>query len=55
LLHLAEQNLFNKKCLYYLLKNEESSLDMDRIIPAFLRRKSAQGKAQFFDEDKDPL
>jgi len=35
-------------------KNEESSLDMDRIIPAFLRRKSAQGKAQFFDDENDP-
>lgn len=36
-------------------KHEESSILMDRISPAFLRRKSAQGKAQFFDDDKDPL
>ena len=36
-------------------KHEESSLLMDSISPAFLRRKSAQGKAQFFDDDKDSL
>lgn len=34
-------------------KFEDSSIVMDRISPAFLRRKSAQGKAQFLDDDKD--
>jgi hypothetical protein len=36
-------------------KHEDSALLMESSIPAFLRRKSAQGKAQFFDDDKDPL
>ncbi len=33
-------------------KNESSFLDMEEDTPAFLRRKSAQGKAQFFNDDK---
>jgi len=33
-------------------KNESSLTDMEDVAPAFLRRKSAQGKAQFFDKDK---
>ncbi len=33
-------------------KNEDSSLDKDEAEAAFLRRKSAQGKAQFFTDDK---
>ena len=32
-------------------KNENSSLDKDEAEAAFLRRKSAQGKAQFFTDD----
>ena len=32
-------------------KNEDSSLDKDEAEAAFLRRKSAQGKAQFFTDD----
>ena len=33
-------------------KYEESSLDKEQAEAAFLRRKSAQGKAQFFEDDK---
>ena len=33
-------------------KNESSFTDMDEDAPAFLRRKSAQGKAEFFTDDK---
>ena len=33
-------------------KNERSSLERDEAEAAFLRRKSAQGKAQFFEDDK---
>ena len=32
-------------------KNESSFMDMEDIAPAFLRRKSAQGKAEFFKDD----
>lgn len=35
-------------------KHEESALVMESSIPAFLRRKSAQGKKQFFDEEQNP-
>jgi hypothetical protein len=35
-------------------KHEESALIMESSIPAFLRRKSAQGKKQFFDEEQNP-
>lgn len=33
-------------------KFEDSSLVMESASPAFLRRKSAQGKAQFFEDDE---
>jgi hypothetical protein len=33
-------------------KNEGSALDSEETEAAFLRRKSAQGKAQFFTDDK---